>query len=277
MIFLLNRFITVFILAVIIISTFSMAKSGDWVVYVNNKPFTGSVSVSKDVVMVSIQELSQMLNFGFSYNDLTNCLKINDTVYGGAKSYNNGKVFVSLSDLAGMIGARYSFDPRAYTVTIQTFQTKLVPAATQAPVAGTPTPAASKGDEVKVTGAITQMAGNELVGKEQFGVQTVGLKGTVQNTAKVAAKNVVLKVFVNDGYGKTQETLTKDMGTLKAGESQDFELFFRDGSIFYDTQNPAIIYRGINWVYDSKVEFKLDKPSPTPTATPVKTQPTPAR
>ncbi|MEQ8192597.1 MAG: hypothetical protein ABRQ39_31825 [Candidatus Eremiobacterota bacterium] len=268
----LNRSISVFIFAVIIISTFSMAQSGDWVVYVNNRPFTGSISVSKDVVMVSIQELSQMLDFGFSYNELTNCLKINDTVYGGIKSYNNGRLYVSLGDVAAMLGARYSFDPRACNATIQTFNIKLVPVSTAAPVATTPTPVASKGDEVKVQG-LRELTGNELVGKEQFGVSTVGLSGSVQNTAKVTANNVVVTVFVKDGTGSLQETLTKDMGSLKSGETKNFELFFRDGSIFYDTTNPAIVYRGINWQYENKVDFKLEQPSPTPTTEPVQTEP----
>ncbi|MEQ8167778.1 MAG: FxLYD domain-containing protein [Candidatus Eremiobacterota bacterium] len=263
----LKRSINVFILAVIIISTFTMAQSGDWVVYVNNKPFTGSVNVSKDVVMVSIQELAQMLDFGFSYNELTKCLKINDTVYGGTKSYNNGRLYVSLADVAGMLGARYSFDPRAGNASIQTFNVKMVPVATAAPVSATPTPVASKGDEVKVQG-LRELTETELVGKEQFGVSTVGLTGSVQNTAKVTANNVVVTVFVKDGTGKLQETLTKDMGSLKSGETKNFELFFRDGSIFYDTNNPAIIYRGINWVYDNKVDFKLEQPSPTPETEP---------
>jgi hypothetical protein len=262
-IFLLNRSISVFILAVIIISTFTIAKSGDCVVYVNNKPFTGSITVSRDVVMVSVQELSQMLDFGFSYNELTNCLKINDTVYAGIKSYNNGRLYVSLGDVASMLGARYSFDQRAGNATIQTFHVKLVPQTTAAPVSATPTPAASKGDEVKVQG-LRELTEYELVGKEQFGISTVGLTGNVENTAKVTANNVVISVFVKDGTGELQETLTKDMGSLKAGETKSFELFFRDGSIFYDTTNPAIVYRGINWVYDNKVDFKLEEPAATP-------------
>ncbi len=241
-----------------------MAQSGDWVVYVNNKPFTGGITVSKDVVMVSIQELSQMLDFDFSYNELTNCLKINDTVYGGTKSYSNGRLYVSLGEVAGMLGARYNFDPRACNASIQTFNVKLVPLATEGPASATPTPVASKGDEVKVQG-LRELSGTELVGKEQFGVSTVGLTGSVQNTAKVTANNVIVTVFVKDGTGKLQETLTKDMGTLNAGETKNFELFFRDGSIFYDTNNPAIVYRGINWVYDNKVDFKLEQPTPTPT------------
>ena len=249
-----------------------MTKSGDWVVYVNNKPFTGSITVSKDVVMVSIQELSQMLDFGFSYNELTNCLKINDTVYGGTKFYNNGRMYVSLADVAGMLGAKYNFDPRACNASIQTFNIKLVPVATAAPVAATPGPAVSKGDEVKVQG-LRELTENELIGKEQFGVSTIGLTGNVQNTAKVTANNVVVTVFVKDGTGKLQETLTKDMGSLKAGETKSFELFFRDGSIFYDVNNPAIIYRGINWVYDNKVDFKLEQPSATPASAPVQTTP----
>jgi hypothetical protein len=110
-----------------------MAQSGGLVVYVNNKPFTGSVNVSKDVVMVSIQELSQMLDFDFSYNELTNCLKINDTVYAGLKSYNNGRLYVSLGDVA-VCSEQDTVLIREPAMHPFKLQCKKVPVATAAPV-----------------------------------------------------------------------------------------------------------------------------------------------
>ncbi|HPZ09471.1 MAG TPA: hypothetical protein PL110_15305 [Candidatus Eremiobacteraeota bacterium] len=252
------------ILGVIIVFTISLAISGDWMVYINNKPFNGNIYVSKETVMVNIEELSKMLNFSYEYNELTNYLKINDTVYAGPKTKKDGTVLVSLSHVASLLGAQYNYDAKAYMVTVQTFNTKLVPVPTAASVMATPTPQGQKGDEVKVLG-LRELSEPELTGKLQFGVETIGLTGQVQNTASVTAKKVMLSVYVKDGYDKIQETLTKDMGDLKAGETKSFELFFRDGSIFYDPKNPAIIYRGIKWIYDNKVTFELEQPSPTPT------------
>jgi hypothetical protein len=262
MISLLKQFTGIFILAIIVFATFSMAVSEDWIVYVNNKPFKGSVSVSKDIVMVSVEELSQMLKFSYDYNKLTNYLKINDAVYSGPRNVNNGKLFVSLGDVSGMVGAKYSMDPKAFTVTVQTFSTKLVPVSTPPPVGATPAPVASKGDEVKVQG-LTQMGQNDL---NQGDILSTGVKGEVLNTVKAAANKVVVTVSVKDGNGKVQQTLTKNVGTLKGGEKQSFQLFFHDPSKYQDPTNPAIIRPGVIWSYEGKVTFELEKtPTPTPT------------
>ncbi len=258
------------LLVITLLLTFSTALSGDWVVYVNNKPFNGVISVTKDVAMISLDDLAAMLDLKYEYNELTDYLKINEVVYPGPKVFNQDKLMVSAETVASIIGAKYSMDSKVKTITIQTFNVQLVP--TPAVVYATPTPGPQgpKGDEVKVVSGPTKMTEGELYERDKYSLTTVGLKCKVENTCEQKAINVVVTVFVKDGDGAVQDTLVTNIGTLEAGQSQDFDVYFNDYTVHYDPANPAIVFSGIDWQYDTKVDFDLEAPPAEPTpATPV--------
>lgn len=251
-------------LLLVIMSILSMAGD-EWLVYVNNKPFTGSVIAQKGNILVSIDELSKMLKFEYTYDKTSKVLKVNNGGYAGQVIFKNGKVFVSLSEIAGTIKARSYTDTTTRMATIESFALQNVPlVATPAPTKPGTTIQQQTGNEVQVQG-LTRMTDIELSGKSQNIVNTGGVKGTITNTAKVLAKEVVATVIVKDpSDNKIQETLTYNIGELKPGETKPFEVYFFDGSKYYDPANPAIVYPGIMWVYEGKATFKLDLPTPTP-------------
>lgn len=249
------------VLVISLLATLSMAYSSEWVIYINNKPFTGTFSISKDVAMVSLAELAEKLKVTYEYNELTNLVKINETVYAGQKEVKDGKLMVSLESVANMFGAKFELDSKAYTVSMQTFQVQLAPNPTPVveDTGNDNTGPQQKGDELQVTG-LREMTEGEKMGFNQDNVTTVGVTGTVQNTSEYKANDVVVTVYVKDGTGKLQETLTSQIGTLEAGASAPVNVFFNDGSIYFDPLNPAIVYKGIQWVYTGEVTFKLDIP-----------------
>lgn len=251
------------VLILSLLATLSLAYCSEWVIYINNKPFTGPFYISKDVAMVSLVDLAERLNVTYEYNELTNLVKINETVYAGAKEVKDGKLMVSLEAVANIFGAKFDLDSKAYTVSMQTFQVQMAPNPT--PVADNTNPdntgPQQKGDEVQVTG-LREMTEGEKMQQNQDNVTTVGVTGTVQNMSEYKANDVVVTVYVKDGTGKLQETLTSQIGTLEGGGSAPINVFFNDGSIYFDPLNPAIVYRGVQWEYTSSVTFKLDIPPP---------------
>ena len=259
MIFLYKYSLVAILLFITVVLTFSMAISQDWMVYINNKPFNGIVSVSNDVAMVSLDELCPMLDLTYEYNELTGYLKINETVYAGPKTFSNNKLMVSLEDVASIIGAKYQLDKKVGTVTLQTFHVQLVPTAAPVAVEATPAPQGPTGDEVQVTSGPTEMTEGELYEKDSYSLTTVGLKGTVQNVCKQKANNIVLTVYVKDGDGNVQETLTYNVGTLEPNGTKDFNVYFNDYTVHYDPANPAIVFRGIDWQYETSLEFTLEQ------------------
>jgi len=252
------------ILLLVIMTILSMAGD-EWLVYVNNKPFTGTVIAQKGNVLVSIDELSKILKFEYTYDKEAKVLKVNKGGYAGQVISKNGKVLVSLTEIAVTIKARAYTDTNTRMATIESFTLQNVPpASTPVPTKPGATPQASTGNEVQV-GGLTRMTDMELSSKDKNIVNTGGVKGTVTNTAKVLAKEVVATVYVKDPKdNKIQETLTYNIGELKPNETKSFEVFYFDGSKYYDTKNPAIVYPGIMWDYEGKATFKLDLPTPTP-------------
>lgn len=260
-----KKYSIIIILSIIVtLFVFNFAFSGDWMIYINNKPFNGSFYVSGDLVMVNISDLSTLLNFTYEYNELTDNLKINDISYNGYRAMENEKLMISLKELAGFTGISYSKDNNVRIITIQTFNAQLVPTATPAGKASpTPTPKGPAGNEVQVSD-VRKMTDAELMDEGKYAGGSgnyIGVTGTVENTCDLTATDILVNVMVKFPDGKVYETLTEKINKLEPGEAKKLKLYFYNGFAFSPPDKPYLVY-DIAWQFESKVDFKLEEPEP---------------